>query len=260
MADSPELFDTHVHLDALPPERGVPEALREAGRAGVAHFVVPGVRSGGWGALLELARSFDGVFAAPGLHPQAADEWSEKICARLREIVTDDRVVAVGEIGLDAMVDLPAAVQERAFRGQLRVAAEAGLPVLIHCRKRIARVLQILREEGAGERGGIFHAYSGSVESAREAISLGFAIGFGATLTYPNARRAPQVLQEIEPHAIVLETDAPDLPPHPHRGEENRPAWLPLIAAKAAQLRGWSIEETARVTTENAKRIFKGRL
>jgi TatD DNase family protein len=257
MASQHTFFDTHVHLDFLPGAWSVKEALGEANQAGVADFLVPGVRRERWGGVLDLAHSFPGVWAAPGLHPQAADEWGVESCACLERLVRDDKVVAVGEIGLDALIDIPQEVQERAFRGQLRVAASANLPVLIHCRRRIGRLLQILREERAGERGGIFHAFSGSKESAMEAVALGFAIGFGAPLTYPDARRAPQVLEAIDPQWIVLETDAPDLPPHPHRGEENRPAWLPLIAARAAQLRGWSLEETARMTTENARRILK---
>ncbi len=241
----------------LPWGGSVRDAVREARKAGIEGLVVPGVRGQGWEDLLRLADAFTEVWAAPGLHPAAADEWDEESRARLETLVRHDRVVAVGEIGLDALIDLPAHVQERAFRGQLRVAASADLPVLIHCRRRIGRVLEILREEGAGSRGGIFHAFSGSLESAREAVSLGFAIGFGATLTYPEARRAPLVLEGIDPEWIVLETDAPDLPPHPHRGEENRPEWLPLVAAQVAQLRGWSQEETARVTTQNARRILK---
>jgi TatD DNase family protein len=161
-------------------------------------------------------------------------------------------------IGLDALLPAPAlAVQEQAFRAQLRLAIAAGRPVLIHCRQAVGRLLQILREEGAERVGGIFHAFSGSLETARQGIRLGFAIGVGGTLTYPNARRLPEVVREVPAEWLVLETDAPDLAPHPHRGEVNRPAWLPLVARRVAELRGWSEAETARITTENAKRILK---
>jgi TatD DNase family protein len=105
--------------------------------------------------------------------------------------------------------------------------------------------------------GGIFHAFSGSLETALQGIRLGFAIGVGGTVTYPNARRLPGVVQRVPEEWIVLETDAPDLPPHPHRGEVNRPAWLPLVAQRIAEIRGWSEVETARITTANAKRILK---
>jgi TatD DNase family protein len=132
-------------------------------------------------------------------------------------------------------------VQEQAFRAQLRLAIAAGRPVLIHCRQAAGRLLQILREEGAERVGGIFHAFSGSLETARQGIRLGFAIGVGGTLTYPNARRLPEVVREVPAEWLVLETDAPDLAPHPHRGEVNRPAWLPLIARQVAELRRWSV-------------------
>jgi TatD DNase family protein len=165
---------------------------------------------------------------------------------------------AVGEIGLDALIDSPdLEVQERAFRSQLRLAVEAQLPVLIHCRRATGRLLDILREEKSQRVGGIFHAFSGSIETAMEAIRLGFVLGFGGPLTYPNARRILEVLRQVPKDAIVLETDAPDMSPHPHRGEPNAPANLPFIARRVAEVRGWSEEETARVTTENARRILK---
>lgn len=251
------LFDTHVHLDRPPLRAHVEEEAAAAVAAGVGGFVIPGVHRQGWAGLLATAGLVQGAFAAPGLHPQAADQWDEKTADALAGLLAEPRVVAIGEIGLDGMPDQPAMrVQEAALRGQLRLAVTAGLPVLIHCRRATERVLTILREERAESVGGIFHAFSGSIETARRAIDLGFAIGFGGVLTYPNARKAPAVLQDLPAEWIVLETDAPDIAPHPHRSEANRPAWLALIAAEAARLRGWSLEETAAVTTANAHRIL----
>ena len=254
---NPPLFDTHVHLDCLP-ERWDPLAeVQEARRVGVEYFLLPGVRRRRWPDLLRLCREIPGVWAAPGLHPQAAGEWDRDAERSLRECLSGNGVVAVGEIGLDALIETPAELQERAFRGQLRLAAEARLPVLVHCRRRTERLLSILKEERGGRFGGIFHAFSGSVETALQVVDLGFAVAFGGTLTYPDARRAPEVLNALPPHAVVIETDAPDIPPHPHRGEDNRPCRLPLVAARVAQVRGWSLEETARITTENAKKILR---
>jgi TatD DNase family protein len=249
--------DSHVHLDCLPTGRTPKEESELARRAGVDRFVIPGVRREGWAGLLRLAKEVPGGMPAPGIHPQAADEWHEDAAAELSELLRDGRAVAVGEIGLDQLLPYPPPeVQERAFRGQLRVAAAAGLPVLLHCRRAAARVLAILDEEG-WRLGGIWHAFSGSAETAREAVARGFAIGFAGPVTYPGARRAPEVLRSLPATAIVLETDAPDLAPHPHRGESNRPAYLPLIAARVAELRGWSVEEAARITTGNVQRILK---
>ncbi|MBE0597778.1 MAG: TatD family hydrolase [Desulfuromonadales bacterium] len=253
--DAVTLLDSHLHLDFFPQ----PEAeLRAATAAGVGGFVVPGVWRQGWPRLLQLAQQFTVVRAALGLHPQAAGQWSPETERELAAWLQRPEVVAVGEIGLDGSPGYPPAeLQERAFRGQLRLALAAGRPVLLHCRRATERVLTILREEGGQRSGGIWHAFSGSPQTAARVIDLGFALGFGGPLTWPNARRGPEVLTRLPDEWIVLESDAPDLPPHPHQREENRPAWLPLIAARVADLRGWSLEQTARITTTNARRVLK---
>jgi TatD DNase family protein len=249
-----QFIDTHVHLDYL---RQPGEEVFFAQAAGVSRMVVPGVWRQGWAGLLQLANEIPGVLAAPGLHPQAAGEWNAAAERELAELLASTQVVAVGEIGLDRIAEPPPVAQETAFRGQLRLALAAGRPVLIHCRRASALLLRILREEGAWQVGGILHAFSGSPETAAAAVDLGFAIGFGGPLTWENARRAPELLRALPAEAIVLETDAPDLPPQPHRGRENRPAWLTLVATRMAEIRGWSLQETARITTANACRVLR---
>lgn len=259
MKDTPPLlFDTHVHLDAAPLAGDPGAEARMARQAGVGCFVVPGVGRAEWPRLLSVVQSVDGAWAAPGLHPLAAADWSPECERELQSLQGEPSVVAVGEIGLDLLFPSPSLeLQERAFRGQLRLAVAAGRPVLIHCRKATQRLLRILREEAAERVGGILHAFSGSLETAREALRLGFAIGIGGPVTYPGARRLLEVVREVPAEWLVLETDAPDLAPHPHRGEVNHPAWLALTARRVAELRGWSDEETARITTANAKRVFR---
>jgi TatD DNase family protein len=255
---APLLFDTHVHLDVSPLNEALEVEVLRARQAGIGHFIVPGVGRAGWARLLAVVQTVDNAWAAPGLHPLAAGEWCLECERELVRLLGEPKVVAIGEIGLDALLPAPSlAVQEQAFRAQLRLAIAAGRPVLIHCRQATGRLLEILREEGAEQVGGIFHAFSGSLETALQGIRLGFAIGVGGTVTYPNARRLPQVVREVPAEWLVLETDAPDLAPHPHRGEVNHPAWLPLVARQVAELRGWSLEKTTRITTENAKRILK---
>ncbi len=252
------LLDTHVHLDRPPLSENLQQETGQARQAGVGGFIVPGVRRADWLELLQVVRSIPGALAAPGLHPLAAHQWDGGAARELAAHLGDPAVVAVGEIGLDAIIDAPALdVQERALRGQLRLAVATGKPVLIHCRRATGRLLDILRDEGAERVGGIFHGFSGSRETALAAIGLGFAIGFGGPLTYPNARRAPEVLGILPEEWLVIETDAPDLSPHPRRGESNRPAFLPLIAARMAEIRGWTLVRTARVTTANARRVLK---
>ncbi|WP_148897200.1 TatD family hydrolase [Geothermobacter ehrlichii] len=254
-ADQSQLFDTHVHLDRLGPDQDSATALAEAGRAGVGAWLVPGVRRQHWPDLLSLAGA-PRIWAAPGLHPMMAGQWGAAAEVELAELLQRPECVAVGEIGLDGLLDVPFQLQEPAFRGQLRLAVAAGKPVLIHCRRAWGELLAILRQEQAGRVGGILHGFGGSPRIASEALELGFVIAFGGPLTYPNARKRVEVLRTLPVEAIVLETDAPDLPPHPHRKEPNRPEWLPLIARRVAEIRGWSLAETARITTANARRVL----
>jgi TatD DNase family protein len=251
------LFDTHVHLDMLPAGFDLVEEVALAQEQGVRRFLLPGVSAEGWPHLVAVASQVAGGLIAPGLHPLAAHLWRESTAEDLAGLLTEGKSVAIGEIGLDGQLDYPPpAVQEKAFRGQLGLARETGLPVVLHCRRATGRLLEILREEGAGERGGIWHGFSGSRETAEAAIGLGFALAFGGPLTWPGARRSPEVLKMLPAEWIVIESDAPDLPPHPHRGEPNRPAYLSLVAERVAALRGWSPEETARITTANACRVL----
>jgi TatD DNase family protein len=253
-----ELLDSHVHLDLLPtpPLRATQVAAARA--AGVGEFVVPGVEPAGWPKLLGVAAEVPGAYAAPGVHPAAAGHWNEAVARELEGLLADPRTLAAGEIGLDGTPEMPAtATQETAFRDQLRLAVRYGKPVLLHCRRAIGRLLEILAEEHAGAVGGILHAFSGSLETARAARRLGLAIGIGGTITYPNARRVREILRELPEEMIVLETDAPDLSPFPFRAQPNRPERLLLIAERVAEVRGWTLEQVAEKTTQNARRVLK---
>ncbi|MDW7646283.1 MAG: TatD family hydrolase [Desulfuromonadales bacterium] len=253
----PVYFDTHIHLDALGDEPMIQREVRLARAAGVGAFLVPGVHPRDWPRLLQTVGHVPEALAAPGVHPLAAADWNTGVADKLTALLATPAVVAVGEVGLDGVIQgVSPAQQEKAFRHQIRLAVEAGLPLLIHCRKATARLLDILHQEEAQKVGGIFHGFSGSRETALQAVKLHFAIGFGGPLTYPEARRGPEVLSALPEEWIVLETDAPDLSPHPHRQEENRPSYLPLIAERVAQLRGWTLAQTAAITTANAKRIL----
>jgi len=215
METIPGWIDTHVHLDSCAP---VVQTLRAAREANIRRFVIPGVRSQDWSQLLQLTDEHADVYAAPGLHPMASATWNPELEQQLAEQLQHPRAVAVGEIGLDRLLEgPPLQLQREALRGQLRVAIAANKPVLIHCRKAYGELLSILIEEGAERVGGILHGYGGSLETARSAIDLGFAIGFGGSLTWPGARKAPAVLAALPPESIVLESDAPDMAPHPHR-------------------------------------------
>jgi TatD DNase family protein len=252
------LFDTHVHLDRLPAGTDAPREAAQARKAGVCRFLVPGVDPRHWQHLLAVAETVPGALAAPGAHPMAACLWNATTAAKLETLLNRETVIAIGEIGLDGSEGMPEATrQEQVLREQIRIALTAHLPMVLHCRKATGRLLDMLRQENASRTGGIWHGFSGSLETARAALRLGFVLAFGGPLTWPGARRAPEVLQALPPESIVLESDAPDLAPHPHRGHPNRPAYLPLVAAKVAELRGWSLEQTARITTANARRVLR---
>lgn len=248
------LIDTHIHLDLLADPA---EQLAEAATAGVGSWLVPGVTPEKWPEILSLAERFSGVYAAPGVHPEAAAACDGAALDRLRIHLAHPRAIAIGEVGLDRQVNTPWPDQEKTFVAMVQLACATGKPLLIHCRKGLDRVLELLRRERAQRVGGIFHAFSGSLETARILLDCGFLLGIGGALTWSSARRLPEVVRAVPAEALVLESDAPFMTPTPYRGQANRAAWLRLVAEQVATLRGWSLEETAQVTTANAQRILQ---
>lgn len=249
------LFDSHCHLDLEPLKSGLLKYLPEASAAGVNGFLVPGVHPDGWGGIAAVAAAEPRILPAYGIHPMHAGTVDEPLLAQLRELALQG--VAIGEIGLDPGYQVPLELQERAFREQLRIAVGCGLPVLIHCRRTFQRVLAIMRAERADRVGGIMHAFSGSVETARDFIRLGFAISISATVTWDNAVRPLRVARELPLEHLVLETDAPDMAPQRYRGRFNRPAWLRETAQRVAEVRGVSLEEVGRITSGNVRRVLR---
>lgn len=249
------LFDSHCHLDLEPLRSGLTKYVAEASAAGVQGFVVPGVHPDGWPGMADVAAEYPQVLPAFGIHPMHAETVNDQTLGRLRELAVQG--VAIGETGLDPAYTAPLAQQERAFREQIRLAVTCGLPLLIHCRKVFQRLLAIMREEHADQVGGIMHAYSGSLEMARDFIKLGFAISISGTVTWDNAVKPIRVAREIPLEHLVLETDAPDMTPQCYRGRFNRPAWIRETAQQLAGVRGITLEEVCRITTGNVRRILR---
>jgi len=249
------LIDSHCHLDLEPFNSALQQFLQEASVAGVQRFVVPGVHPDGWPGIKKLAAENSSVVPAFGIHPMHSGSVATEIFGQLSELAPEGS--AIGEIGLDPAYKVPLALQELVFREQLRIAARCGLPVLIHCRRVFQRVFNILREEQADRIGGIMHAYSGSVEMARDFINLGFAISISAAVTWHNSVKPLQVASELPLEHLVLETDAPDMTPARYRGSFNRPAWITETAERVAELRGISPEKVAMVTTDNVRRVLR---
>ncbi len=262
-------IDTHCHLDAAEFAGDVDAVRERAAAAQVALCVIPAVEVAGFDALRALAHRLGDAYAL-GIHPLyvagAADDALERLDAALSAHAGDPRLVAVGEIGLDhflpELADGPRRdLQEHLYREQLKLARRHELPVILHVRRSVDQILKGLRD--IGTVGGIAHAFSGSRQQADMLLALGFRLGFGGAVTYERASRLRALVAELPAHAIVMETDAPDIPPHwlyataRQRADgqaqgRNEPAELPRIAADVARLRGVAESEWAAVTTANA--------
>ena len=279
------LTDSHAHLDMFPD--GLAEVLARALTAGVGTILAIGIGEGPgeMQRALEIAQEFSGqpdtpaIFASAGIHPQEAHRADADALAKLARLAADERVIAIGEIGLDYYhVDNPTAeVQKAAFVAQMQIAATAGKPVLIHCRTSELATPEAKEKFGLADaweelldlldahwspknRGkipaGILHCFSGTLEQARRALDFGFYLSFAGNLTYPRAAGLREVAAYAPADRILIETDAPFLAPIPHRGEQNEPALVVHTAQCMAGVRGVSLEEIAALTTANFHRLF----
>lgn len=250
-----DLIDTHCHIDVEEFAADRDAVLARSRAAGVARMLVPAVTARGWRFLLDLCRSEAGLLPALGLHPVYLDRHTDADVAALAEWVGRERPVAVGEIGLDYFVEeLDRQRQQALFEAQLQVARAADLPVILHVRKAHDQVLATLRRIRV--RGGIAHAYNGSLVQAQQYIDLGFKLGFGGMLTYEHSSKLRTLARELPLEALVLETDAPDLTVASHRGERNSPEYLPECLQALAEVRGESPAVVAQATTCNAEQVF----
>ena len=251
------LFDTHAHMDdrAFDDDRG--ELLSRLPEAGIGLLMNPGCSLASSRAACALAKEYDYIYAAVGSHPDAAAEVSPEVLEAYRALVRENpKVKAIGEIGLDYHYeDVPREIQKEAFRAQMALAAELDLPVIVHEREAHADGMAIVREFPTVT--GVFHCYSGSLEMAKELVSLGWYIGFTGVLTFKNARKALEVAAGLPLDRIVLETDCPYMSPEPFRGKRNDPGKLYRMAQALAALRGLSEEDVQRLTLENGRRLYR---
>lgn len=251
------LFDTHVHLNAEQYDEDLQEVIDRALAEGVTNMVVVGFDEGTIKKAMELAENYDFLYASVGWHPVDAIDMTEEHLTWLKELASHPKVVALGEMGLDYHWDKsPKDIQKEVFRKQIRLAKEVKLPIIIHNRDATADIMTILKEENAGEVGGIMHCYSGSVETALECIDMNFYISLGGPVTFKNAKKPKEVAEAIPMERLLIETDCPYLTPHPFRGKRNEPAYVKLVAEQIAELKGLTLAEVAGETAENAKKLF----
>jgi TatD DNase family protein len=249
------LVDTHCHLDAAEFDVDREAVAAAAAGAGVANIIVPAVERANFGTVAAVCREFPGCAPAYGIHPMYVDRAEPADLDALRATLDSEPAVAVGEIGLDRFVEpRDDGVQERYFVEQLRIARDFGLPVILHVRRAIDPILKQLRRIGVP--GGIAHAFNGSRQQADEFIKLGFVLGFGGAMTFPRAARIRELAATLPLESIVLETDAPDIPPAWQAGSRNTPDQLPRIAAELAALRNLPVADIITATTCNARRVL----
>jgi TatD DNase family protein len=249
------LVDSHCHLDADAFDRDRADVVARARRAGVDRQVVPAVDAAGWPKLREICGGATGLFPAYGLHPMYLSDHRPAHLRELRDWIERERPVAIGECGLDYFVDgLEHDAQQPYFDGQLALAREFGLPVIVHARRAVDAVIAAIRRVG-GVRG-VVHSWSGSDEQARQLWQLGFLLGIGGPVTYDRAHRLRRLATTMPLEFLLLETDAPDQPDSSIRGERNEPARTSIVCEAIAGLRGIAPAELAAATTANAERLF----
>lgn len=249
------LVDSHSHLDADAFDDDRDAVIARARAAGVSRQVLPAVDAASWPKLRDICARDPGLFAAYGLHPMCLDAHRDGHLAELRSWIERERPVAVGECGLDYFVEgLDHETQSHFFDGQLRLAREFDLPVIVHARRAVDAVITAIRRIG-GLRG-VVHSFPGSMEQARQLSQAGFLLGLGGPVTYERANRLRKLAATMPIKWLLLETDSPDQPDSGIRGQRNEPARLTQVLATIASLRNAEPVEIARATTANAERLF----
>jgi len=264
------IIDTHCHLEMDEFSNDRDEVIERAKNAGIEAIITIGSDLEGCKGAIELSEKYDSVYATVGIHPHDAKDFTEDIYSQLKAWTKNSnpplppftkggrggiKVVAIGEIGLDYHYDnSPREIQKEVFKRQLALAKEIGLPVVIHSREAKKDTLDIVRESGIDK--GVFHCFSGDMDMAEKVMAMGFYISIAGPVTFKNARKLGEIAKAIPDDYLLIETDAPYLTPEPFRGKRNEPSYLVHIARKIAEIRGISIEDLARITTLNAKRLF----
>jgi TatD DNase family protein len=252
----PGLIDTHCHLDLPAFDADRAQVLDRARQAGLVRILIPGIDLPGSLRAAQIARSDPMLLFAPGVHPHDSGTFDAGALAELRRLARDEGACAIGETGLDYFRDLaPRERQRDAFHAQLALAEELGLPAIIHIRDAQADALAILAEF-AGRVRGVLHAFSGDPQLAEKATGMGYYFGIGGPLTYPRSEGLRAALRALPRDRILLETDAPYLPPDGNRGARNEPALLPAVARRAAMECGLEPQEFVDITRRNAADLF----
>jgi TatD DNase family protein len=254
------LIDSHCHLDCLQLDNyagDINGPLKAARTQGVGLFLCVCIDLEHFANVLAIAEQNDDVYATVGCHPNTT-QGQDPSAAELIALAQHEKVIAIGETGLDYFrTDAETDWQQQRFRAHIEAACATQLPLIIHTRNAFDDTMRILEETQASRAGGVMHCFSGSLAMAQQAIEMGFYISFSGIVTFKNALELKQVAQQIPLERMLIETDSPYLAPVPYRGKPNEPAYVKFVAEAIAQLRGISVDEVARITSENFKRLFK---
>lgn len=252
------IIDTHAHYDDEAFDSDRANVLETLSDKGISHCVNISASVASIDETLKLVEGYKNVFGALGVHPDEIADMDESVIKKMIESAKHPKIVAIGEIGLDYYhgAEEVRGVQKEWFIRQIGVARETGLPLVIHSREAAMDTMNILKQYHAEEIGGVIHCYSYHVDMAREYVKMGFYLGVGGVLTYNNARKLVEVVQNIPLEHIVLETDSPYLSPVPVRRGRNDSTNLKYVAAKMAELTGYSVEEVEKITSQNAMKLY----
>ena len=253
------IFETHAHYDDHKFDEDREAVLQKVIQSGVSPIINVGASIDSTKATIELAKSHDYIYAAVGVHPSDIEDLNEESFMWLRAQTSYEKTVAIGEIGLDYYWDKEPEVQKAQrywFGRQLELAREVELPVIIHSRDAAEDTVKVMKEHNAQELSGVIHCYSYSKEMAKEFVKMGYFIGVGGVVTFKNAKKLVETVQEIPIESILLETDCPYMAPEPNRGTRNDSSNIPFIIEKIAEIKGISKEDVERITEENAYRLF----
>jgi TatD DNase family protein len=254
------LIDSHAHIQGKEYAGEAAAVIARAREAGVETIIAVG-GAGDMSSNTEavaLAGSFPGVYATVGMHPHDAKDVGDEDLKTLQRLAASPKVVAVGETGLDYYYNhSPRETQRQVFSRFIHLARESKMPLVVHERAAAAEAAELLREEGKGEVHGVVHCFTGDYDAARRYLDLGFYLSFTGIITFKNADALRDVVRKVPLERIFIETDSPYLTPVPHRGRRNEPAYVRYVAETVARVRNTSLEQTASVTTANARALFR---
>ncbi|MBQ4523047.1 MAG: TatD family hydrolase [Lachnospiraceae bacterium] len=251
------IFETHAHFDDEAYDKDRDTLLKSLNFHGVEALVNVGASMASSRQSIELAKEYPFIYAAVGVHPEQVEELNEDTMKELEEMAKEEKVVAIGEIGLDYYYDdVPKDIQKKWFKEQLNLAVKLKKPVIIHSRDAAQDTMEMMKEY-QGKLTGIIHCFSYSKECADFFVKSGYYLGIGGVVTFSNAKKLKEVVKEVPLNRIVLETDCPYLTPTPYRGKRNSSHYLPYVAEEIAKIREISVVEVIRITNENAKKVYQ---